>query len=80
MNFAAVAKGKTGSMYSSKEKSGFCSKEKSGFCSIAEENQLFITGRKKVNFAAVAKEKPVMCMAVRRKVDFAAVAKKTGHI
>ena len=42
MNFAVVAKGKTGTMYSIKEKGGFCSKEKSGFCTIAEENQPYL--------------------------------------
>ena len=32
---------------------------------------IFIARRKKVNFAAVAKEKLALCVAVRGKVDFA---------
>ena len=68
-------------LHSSKEKRGFCSKEESGFCSIAKEKPaILITRWKEVNFMPVAKENPVMymaiCITVRRKGNSATVVEK----
>ena len=59
MNFSAVAKEKTGPMYSSKEKSGFCSScwGKNGHIYCKKGKKIAKKIRKKVNIIASGKEK-----------------------